>query len=62
MRTYGMIQQWHSIDKVIRKYEQSGVKVSITGLNERSSKLVANLATIIKELLVKSLLLGGFII
>ncbi|MGQ0519332.1 hypothetical protein ACT453_61275, partial [Bacillus sp. D-CC] len=29
-----------SIDKVIMKYEQSGVKVSITGLNERSAKLV----------------------
>ena len=39
-----------SIDKVIMKYEQSGVKVSITGLNERSSKLVANLATYNKRI------------
>lgn len=33
-----------AIDKVIMKYEQNGVKVSITGLNERSAKLVTNLA------------------
>ncbi|HDR7383889.1 sodium-independent anion transporter [Bacillus toyonensis] len=39
-----------AIDKVIMKYEQSGVKVSITGLNERSSKLVANLATYNKRI------------
>ena len=39
-----------SIDKVIMKYEQSGVKVSITGLNERSAKLVTNLATYNKRI------------
>ena len=32
------------------KYEQSGVKVSITGLNERSAKLVKNLATYNKRI------------
>ena len=39
-----------SIDKVIMKYEQSGVKVSIMGLNERSAKLVTNLATYNKRI------------
>ncbi|MCU5566512.1 SulP family inorganic anion transporter [Bacillus paranthracis] len=39
-----------SIDKVIMKYEQSGVKVSITGLNERSAKLVTNLANYNKRI------------
>ncbi|KEK23816.1 SulP family inorganic anion transporter [Bacillus gaemokensis] len=34
-----------AIDKVAMKYEQSGVGVNITGLNERSSQLVANLIT-----------------
>ncbi|EJR46587.1 hypothetical protein IIM_04725 [Bacillus cereus VD107] len=39
-----------AIDKVIMKYEQSGVKVRITGLNERSSKIVSNLATYNKRI------------
>jgi SulP family sulfate permease len=39
-----------AIDKVIMKYEQSGVKVRITGLNERSSKIISNLATYNKRI------------
>ncbi|PGM59978.1 sodium-independent anion transporter [Bacillus cereus] len=39
-----------AIDKVIMKYEQSGVKIRITGLNERSSKIVSNLATYNKRI------------
>ncbi|HEK9101121.1 SulP family inorganic anion transporter [Bacillus pfraonensis] len=34
-----------AVDKVVMKYEQNGVKVNITGLNERSSQLVTKLAT-----------------
>ncbi|WIY61917.1 SulP family inorganic anion transporter [Bacillus arachidis] len=33
-----------AVDKVVMKYEQNGVKVKITGLNERSSELVIKLA------------------
>lgn len=33
-----------AVDKVVVKYEKNGVKVNITGLNERSSELVTKLA------------------